>query len=363
MSTALAFYNKLRVDLPFLGEEKRIKDCQIMLLKPQEEMLHDLFLALSKKVDKDIVKHLIVDVLQNPGIDNGKVYEALVYAWLEKQRIPYTPQSHVSKDDCFKRSSHGYDADGIINMENSIIFDVKQFGLTLPHIESLRRKLQAILPEEYYLTISSVKNISVKEFEAEFLRKVDDIAKCIMDERNRIHTDYIYREKKYGFMFRAWNRKNHSICTSMSNFDRYEWAQNNEFYFMYHASQFCIKSPYMLFCPFDKQLAPMFSNKNDESALLSFRALCRRIFINLVKMENKKISSFDGKARNDVSVATAAKKISAIVFVDVSEYFCQHCSTYVFQNPNADNKITESQVKMLFGRAEAAIDDFKYDNY
>lgn len=362
MTTAPEFYNDLRREISFL-DEIRIENHAIRLLEPQKAMLFELFLAISKRVDEKIVKKLIVDVLQKPNTENGKVYEALVYAWLEKHGIQYEPQPHVDQEYCFKVSSQGYEADGIIK-ENNIIFDVKQFGLTLPHIEILRKKLQDKLPEEYYLTISGGRNISAKDLQTDFLEKVDDIAKCIMNKSNRNHTDFIFRENKYGLEFRAWNRKENSIFTSISEFDLYEWAENNEFYFMHHASQFCINSPYILFCPFDKQLAPLFSSEDDKFAFLSFRALCRRIFINLVKMENRKISDFDGKARNDVSVATAVKKISAIVFIDVSEDFdYQHCRTFVFQNPNADYKISRYQMDTLFRYAGATIDDFRYDNY
>lgn len=102
----------------------------------------------------------------------------------------------------------------------------------MPHIENLRRKLQAKIPGEYYLTISGGKNISTKDLQTNFLTQVDDIAKRIMNERNRNGTDYMF--KKDGLEFRAWNLKENSTAVSFSEFDPYEWAENNELYFMYH---------------------------------------------------------------------------------------------------------------------------------
>lgn len=58
-----------------------------------------------------------------------------------------------------------------------------------------------------------------------------------------------------------------------------------------HASQFCINSPYILFCPFDNRLVRTLF-KEDGYAFLAFRTLCRRIFINLVRMDDKKISDY-----------------------------------------------------------------------
>ena len=81
-------------------------------------------------------------------------------------------------------------------------------------------------------------------------------------------------------------------------------------------------------------------------------------------MENRPISDFDGKARKNVTVASAAKKISAIVLIDVSDDFdYQHCRTFVFQNPNADHKIQRYQINTLFRYERAKIDDFRFDNY
>lgn len=306
---------------------------------------------------------MILDILKRPNVENGKVYEALVYAWLEKQNINYIPQQLILQENCFKASNQGYYADGIIK-ESNIIFDVKQFGIALPHIETLRRKLQKKLPKGYYLTISGGKNISTKDLHKNFLEKLDEIAKKIMSEEHKFNGDYIYRENEYGFEFRAWNCKNHPIFTSISEFNPYQWAENNQFYFIYHASQFCKNSPYILFCPYDIQLAHLFARENDDLAFQSFRALSRRIFMNLTKLENRKIEEFDGKAQKDISVAMAAKKISAIIFIDVSDDFNDsNCRMFVFQNPNADFKIYPYQIKSLFGYAGAAIEDFEYDYY
>lgn len=129
----------------------------------------------------------------------------------------------------------------------------------MPHIGTLRRKLQAELPKEYYLTISGGENISVRDLKIHFLEKAKDVAQSILDEKNKLNKDYLYREKKFGLKFRAYNREEAFFFTAISEFDFFEWAENNEFYFMYHASQFCTTSPYILFCPYDERLASIFS--------------------------------------------------------------------------------------------------------
>lgn len=363
MTTTLEFYNELKKIISLEDESIKINDVVIELSDSQIKMLFELFQAWNKRFKIEDIKKMIIDILKRPNAENGKVYEALVYAWLEKQNIDYIPQQLILQENCFKASNQGYYADGIIK-ENNIIFDVKQFGIALPHIETLRRKLQEKLPEGYYLTISGGKNISAKDLHKKFLKNMDKIVEEIMSEEHEIHGDYIYRENEYGFEFRVWNCKNNPLFTSISEFNPYQWAENNQYYFIYHASQFCKNSPYILFCPYDTQLVPIFARENDDLAFLSFRAFSRRIFMNLTKLENRKIIEFDGKAQKDISVATAAKKISAIIFIDVGDDFnSSNCRMFVFQNPNADFKIHPYQIKSLFGYAGAAIEDFEYDNY
>lgn len=362
MHTTKDFYEEIKYNIPDIVCEN-ILDNEICLPNEQLEMLKYLLLTWCSNNMVDEAGKLLNDILKQPNSQNGKVYEALVYSWLSKHSIRYEQQFHVKKEDCFKKAQNGYDADGRI-VENNIVFDIKQFGLTLPHIETLRKKLQEKMPKEYYLTIGGGKNISTREIKSDFLEKIDELVSSIMKPEHKNHTDYIYRDKKHGLEFRAWEKKTNPVFTTISEFDLYEWAQNNEFYFMYHASQFCSNTPYILFCPFDRRLAYIFSNNDKEHTYIAFRALCRRIFMNLLKMENRRIDEFDGKAISSISISTASRKISAIVFMDVSEeYDYNNCRTFVYQNPNADYKINRYQIDTMFRYAGAYIEDFRFDNY
>lgn len=81
-------------------------------------------------------------------------------------------------------------------------------------------------------------------------------------------------------------------------------------------------------------------------------------------MKDRDILDFDGKARKGIKVSTAARKISAIVFLDVSKsYISSQARTWLFLNPNADNKIPNYQVHQLFRLNGAYVEDFRFDNY
>lgn len=364
MCKVLDYYNKWEKEI-CIGK-KNVKTTNnefVELPVDQMQMLDSLFYSKNGCISEKIKKNLIKDILKKPNQDNGKVYEALIYYWLEKYNINYKPQVHIEPEGCFKLSNKGYEADGKIE-ENNVIFDVKQFGITLPHIERLRRKLQSMIPENYYLIISGGKNISTKELQSNFLEKPNELLKSIMNEGNKTSTDFIYQDSKYGLEFHIYDNTKSRKIFSISEFDPYEWAENNQFYFIYHASQFCVNSPYILFCPYDKKLMPDFFRNDQRLLFLSFRTLCRRIFMNLTKMKEKMIDEFDGKAQKNISVSTATKKISAIVFIDVSEDFdYKKFKLFVFQNPNADYKIPRYQINNIFRNVGAHIDTFEHDNY
>ncbi len=362
--TTLEFYNNLMKQVSSLSRRMVIKDDVIKLLEPQIEALNNLFSKWLTCDNDKLIKFansLLKDILKSPNNSNGKVYEALVYSWLNENFIEYEPQWSVAHEDCFKSSCKYYAADGKI-VENNIVFDVKKFGLTIPILNILKDKIMSNINflQNYYLTIGGSKSISTVDIK-KLLENPDELTGRIFNSKNKICNDYIYHE--FGLEFRAWNLCANRSLSSFSEFDPYQWAENNELYFMYHSSQFCNNSPYIIFCPFDKTLIPMFSN-NNRTLTLAFRSLCRRIFIRLINESNQNINQFDGKAKSEISVAEASKKVSAIVFMDVSKKSKYNDSgVFAYLNPNADYKIANYQVNSLFRNAGALIDDFKFDNY
>lgn len=330
---------------------------EIRLLDSQINRLVELIVELSKNGYEKTAKELFFDIIRNPNNSNGKIYEALLYAWLNENKINYEPQVYIDEQNCLKKN--GYKADGKIN---DIIFDVKQFGIGVPHIETFQKKLQEKMPN-YIITIGGTKNLSSKIIEKYLLSNVDNIIKELQSKKNLIHTDYIYKLNDYDIEIRA-HYKEKGIVSSISEFNPYEWAENNEYYFMRHGSQFCIKNPYIIFCPFDKKDNWIFTTEEPKQNHLNFRCLCRRIFMNLKNIDERKLLEFDGKAKNNISVATASRKISAIVFLDVSDKWdYNNCRMWVYTNPNADNKIPTYEINRLFRLAGAIIEDFRFDNY
>lgn len=153
---------------------------------------------------------------------------------------------------------------------------------------------------------------------------------------------------------------NHGFITKWHTSDIYEWALNNRFYFMHDASQFVRSRPYMIICVFDKELSGPFLQFTDGLSGY-FRALCRRIFMDLNRMTDRNVD--DGKAI-PVSISEASKKITGILFLETSAIAEGNWHDYgwVYFNPNADNPLMEYQ-KNYFHNCNVFMDNFRYDNY
>lgn len=352
----LEFINDMEKEIPSICKFKN--NCKNKKIEIDDESLKKIkkLLILWKNTQSEtFVLNFIKDILKNPTINNGKIHEAIVYEWLSDKNINYKPQKQIKSEDCFKNNIDGYIADGVI-IENNIVFDVKKFGISLPHIDTLREKLQSHMPKGYNITIKTNHIISNSEIR-KMIEDSKELSRRILNEKNKINTDFLYIENN--MEFRARLNMNNSLIQEYLHFDMYEFAATNEFYFLSHSSQFCSNTPYILFCPYN--IESLFYINREEYIFLIFRTLCRRIFINLCKMEDREINEFDGKAKKDVSVACASRKISAIVFMDINNNELDS-NMFVYQNPNADYKISRYQIETLFG-SNTYIENFEFDNY
>lgn len=345
---------------------------------------------LQKDGKNEDVEKRIYDIIKEPSLENGIVYETLVYDWLYKHYIPFELQPHIEQDDCFKTSLNGYDADGKIE---NVIFDVKTFSFGMPRYQELSSKLNSLIKEKYkekvtkgisdknlaseicygnyYITVSGNANLSSDMFEKKYLGKEKEVFNSLFDEKNKIFTDYLLKDSEFYIEIRAHYRefikpneddekKKYNFYYSLSEFDSTEWAMNNQYQLLRHGSQFCRTFPYMIICPYDNYKCNKLFGDNDK--YLTFRYLCRRMFMYHTKIENRCLQDFDGKAQNKVSVATAAKKLSAVLFLDVSQKK-EKSEGYLYVNPNADNLLRRYFYDLNFRSNGICIDDFKYDNY
>lgn len=344
----------------FLNQEKIIKKYEMkqdIIFIDEKYLVRILKYLKSIENEKEREKHF-KDIISKPNMDNGKVYEFLVYAWLEKNYLDFEEQVLIPADECLKKDD--YYADGDFD---GIVFDVKKFGISFPLYDSFRNKLQEMIPD-YFITVGGSRNLDTKVIEKELISKVPNWTERLLSEESKLSEDYMVRDPKYGIEIRAHSKK-HSVgmFTCFSEIDITQWAEENELYFFRHASQFCCNRPYMIICPFLSQDFS-FGAADKTSVLYAFRFLCRRMFMNIIKKKDRLLNSCDGHAKDYITLETASRKLSAVMFLDVSEEWeYSNCRCWVYKNPNADFPIPNYIMHSRFHVLGAYIDDFKYDNY
>ena len=326
---------------------------KIKLLPSQFEALCDYFSKYS-----DYKKSVFTDISSSKTGNEGKLYEALTYAWLERQGIPFNPQETVSSDECL--NLHGYNADGII--EGSVIFDVKMFGITHPNIRRLEEKLNKMNKKnrsEYYIAISDSMDLSNDKMQ-ELLSTSDDIYHRLFLDENKHLTDYWYTIPETDLKVRAHDTKDIKMISTISEFNPYKWAMENQYYFFHDASQFCTQKPFIIICPYDNKTAQLFTGSFQESTMAAFRSICRRMFLGM--SDDIDVKKYDQKCPPIISTKAASQCISAVIFQDISMH-SNNDDTWIFTNPNARNKVPKYVVEKFRYHMHSFWEDFAYDVY
>ncbi len=326
---------------------------KIALLPSQYETLCNYFSDYS-----DYKKEVFTDISSSKNGNEGKLYEALTYAWLEKLGIPFTAQTPIGANECL--NPHGYDADGII--DDFVVFDVKMFGITQPNISRLQSKLNQLNKkshEDYLITVSGSIDLSNSKMQ-ELLSSSADLYQNLFLEENKHFTDYWYKIPGTELQLRANYTAGKRIISTVSEFNPYKWAMENQYYFFHDASQFCTDKPFIIICPYDSKTAKQFTGSFSDSTMVAFRSLCRRMFLGMPN--DVEIHEYDESCLPLISVRAASQCISAVVFQDISMY-SDSDDTWVFINPNARNMVPGYIVDQFRYHAQSMVDDFRYDSY
>ncbi|SCY46422.1 Helix-turn-helix [Lachnospiraceae bacterium XPB1003] len=326
---------------------------KIVLLSSQFKALCDYFSKYS-----DYKRDIFTELSKSKSDNEGKLYEALTYAWLEKQGIHFSPQERINEGECL--NPHGYIADGII--DESVVFDVKMFGITQPNLIRLQKKLNEMRVNnhnDYYITISGSTDLSNNTVQ-ELLSKSNSLYNSLFLEENKHNKDYWITIPKTDLEIRAHYTTGPKIISTISEFNPYKWAMENQYYFFRDASQFCTQKPFVIICPYDSKTARQFTGSFRDSTMAAFRSLCRRMFLGM--SDEIDVNEFDKKCSPIVSVKSASKCISAVIFQDISMH-SGNDDTWIFINPYARNKVSGYILNEFRYHIQSMFEDFAYDTY
>lgn len=333
----------------------------IPIEKKQLKITESQFNALVNyfRNEDDSKKQLLHDIALSKVNNDGKVYEALTYAWLDSQGIPFTYQPFVKSNECLKK--HDYYADG--ELDKYCIFDIKMFGLSHPNITKLQEKLNSMCKADkpdYLITIDGQLDVS-NDILQRLLSKTEDIYNKLFSKKAIRNNDYSYKVENTSLTIHASKIDCKRIIINESEINPYKWAYKNQFYFFHDASQFCRNKPYIIICPYDQKTASHFSNSFHESTNTAFRSLCRRMFFGMP--DNTYAQKYDKKCLPEISLKDASKCISAVIFQDVSMSIESDDPTWIYLNPKATFPMPRYLAGLFCLHNNYTLDDFYFDNY
>lgn len=381
----------MNIDEFLLKINRKPEDFKVSKVKLLQTMqfsnkrIDSLIETINQFDDSKTSEKYIKEILRKPSNENGKIYEILGYRWLYDHYVKFDLQPNLKKEECLKDNAESYDADGQIE---NIIFDIKAFGFGMPRYVEFSNKLNQLIDEnklikvsdfigsidsddnerkdnnptitnavlgDYYITVSGKADLSSDDFEGKLNGREPDILKKLFAQKTN-YTDYTYNIES--IELRAHFKK--KFMSTISSFNTEEWAMNNQYQLLKHGSQFSRYNPFIIICAYDDYRCNRLFGTQDKQ--YAFRSLCRRMFMFHTKMEEKKLSDFDGKADKNISVAAAAKKLSGVLFLDVSDNPDKHGDLF-FINPNADFPLYSYQIDAFFRCNGVIVEDYKYDNY
>lgn len=293
---------------------------------------------------------------------DGTYIELKTYRWLLDNEVKFKPQ--IEKVTIHENKSI---LDGKFT-DTNVYFDVKSFNLTTPIINEFIFALNEKYPGHFF-TFEGPRDSSYKEWQKIMKKKYNHIRKFSNANRNsiKINNVRINRHKKVP-----------GVYTSESTFDPFQWAQNNEEFFLKNCKQYTPDHSFILICTMTKDILGF-------EKFVALRALARRAFINLRKRKDEYSKIVDDyKQINDKYKDDIPDYLSAIIFLDFSPHRkadneeiitdgknqrIWNKRAYMFCNPNAKHRINHFTLQRIFGfqylplADKSYVEDFLYDNY
>ncbi|MDI6803295.1 MAG: hypothetical protein QME58_05540 [Bacteroidota bacterium] len=248
--------------------------------------------------------------------------------------------------------------------EYDVYFDVKSLKdnvreMLLGICNEIRKQLKrddiAIIPD-YPLTLSyrniqDKRDLLLKEFET----KIDQVKK----------TPFIQSQVINNLKYRiVWGK---GIAVTMQVHNMHQLAEQYHRIVFLHAKKFVKGRPFFLVFvvfPWFNGIITDFLDSNKKF----YRAFARRVFCQYISTKTlfkELCPNFSGNQ----TIFDLTKKLSGLIFledkcIEERENESENVSSFIYLNPNADNKITASVFAEYIRRlTRSDFDDFIYDNY
>lgn len=303
--------------------------------------------------------------------DSGKLYECMIQRLFNIYGFGFSKQEHINKIESFKKTEYGFDVDGLL--EGAVYYDIKKLGMGEDLFSNYERKLEnewrkITSNPDLHVFITDHETWSVDAISSLINKHKDEVKNTINNEMHKhingeyeIFIPYNENNENKQLIVKIIDRsidKKTQLVIQHSSFDKYLFAELNQYHCLKHASQICKTKPFIFIYCYDKGMQISFS---DDEAKDVFRTLARRIFIGL-KNDTTMIEDHDKKAISGIQVQEAIQYLSGIWYVNIDDP-SDISNSYLFINPNAKNKIPKWIVNQKFSTHQVYVDDFMHDNY
>ncbi len=250
-------------------------------------------------------------------------------------------------------------------IDYDIYFDVKCFK------DNVREILQGIYKQvkqklnnhNFKITAEHPRDIAYDDFKSLRQDIINELSTKIKPSEK---TKYVECECINNLKFKLiWEE---GMLSTTSTYSPYKHAENYHKTIFNYANKLMKNNPsfiVLVVFPWFNLVINSFDNGNYKM----FKSFARRVFCQY-KHNNKKFNLFNSKFNGNETIYDISKKISGIIFLEDNTILSKqpnetNVKSYIFFNPNADNKIKNSFAEdmLLLGLDNVVWDDFEHDNY
>jgi len=242
-------------------------------------------------------------------------------------------------------------------------------------IDQILGQLESKTPNsEYLIGIDNVFDVDYLRTKKDFIYElqtgdlVNNLVTCI-NNKNQLYCHKLQSGNDAHFRISYAKAGRNTILSTMREMEPFKLAFDYKYKILDYYEKLLIGEPSLI----TFVVNPWFNQElNTSSDFISvfYRALSRRVFMELTKDQTDMSSIYPKLAGMNIKISDIAQKVTGIIFINdksVTKTEKDIYETYIYLNPNATNKLLiRRDFDILNWSPEIkqhSIDDFYYDNY
>ena len=259
----------------------------------------------------------------------GAYCELGAYEWFDRHHVDFAAQIELTGQDVL--NPKGCIVDGRLNVIDAY-FDVKGMGFQAYVADLFRQRLEQLL-QGLAVTIDGAMDIAVKDIECYGFGQLRALAQ-------KLTGGGAEKIPQLSWTIRAEPPRD--ITMSVHTNNPYRLAEENRYFPFKTATQFTRKRPFVLVFAYAAQFNHALFLNFASNTEITLRSLARRAFLQLTS-DSTPAQRFDDQVAAGILVANAARLISGILFINLS-----NDDAWFFLNPRATPRSFDSTCRRFY---------------